>query len=204
MFMNYINEMIETAEQADLFAELAEIYCEMDKEYDRSAASAGFSCTGCSESCCETRFYHFTWSEYLYLLKGLKGLESDALDLMVDRAKFVADFYRKGSQIEVPRIMCPVNEEGLCRLYDYRPMICRLHGVSHEFSMGGQKRTGPGCGLFDTVSEGKSIIPLDRTPYYSRMSLLEKKAREVLGQTGKIKMTVADMIASVFAEKQVI
>jgi len=28
MFMNYINEMIETAEQADLFAELAEITCQ--------------------------------------------------------------------------------------------------------------------------------------------------------------------------------
>jgi len=205
MVMNNIFEMMEVAEKSGLFDEIAGIYSDMNKEYEKSAASAGFSCRGCSESCCETRFYHFTWSEYLYLLKGLvkglNGLEPDSFTLMGDRAKFVADFYRKGRHIDVPRIMCPVNEDGLCRLYDFRPMICRLHGVSHEFSMGGQKKTGPGCELFDTSAKGKMILPLDRTPFYSRMSMLEKKAREVLGQPGKIKMTVADMIESVFAEK---
>lgn len=204
MVMNNIFEMVETAEKAGLFTELADIFSDMDMEYEKTAASAEFSCRGCSESCCETRFYHFTWSEYLYLLKGLlKGLGSDpdAFALMGDRAKFVADFYRKGRLIDVPRIMCPVNEDGLCRLYDFRPMICRLHGVGHEFSMGGQKKTGSGCALFDAASNGKNILPMDRTSFYSRMSMLEKKAREVLGQPGKIKITVADMIESVFAEK---
>lgn len=203
--MNNIFEMVETSEKSGLFIELAEIFSDMDMEYEKTAASAGFSCRGCSESCCETRFYHFTWSEYLYLLKGLlKGLngpDPDAFALMGDRAKFVADFYRKGRLIDVPRIMCPVNEDGLCRLYDFRPMICRLHGVGHEFSMGGQKKTGSGCALFDAASNGKNILPMDRTSFYLRMSMLEKKAREVLGQPGKIKMTVADMIESVFAEK---
>lgn len=208
MVMNNIFEMVEIAEKTGLFAELAEIFSDMDMEYEKSAASVGFSCRGCSESCCETRFYHFTWTEYLYLMKGLMngldGVEYDAFALMGDRARFVADYYRKGSQIDVPRIMCPVNEDGLCRLYDFRPMICRLHGVVHEFSMGGQKKEGPGCALFDAAANGKNIQPLDRTPFYSRMSMLEKKAREVLGQPGKIKMTVADMVESAFAEKRVI
>lgn len=198
-----IFEMMETAANAGVFSEIADIFADMDSMYEKSAASAGFSCRGCSESCCETRFYHFTWAEYLFLLSGLDGLDSEVSALMGDRAKFVANFYRKGSQIEIPRIMCPVNEEGLCRLYSFRPMICRLHGVAHEFSMGGQKKEGPGCALFDSCSEGKTIFPLDRTPFYSRLSILEKKTREILGQPGKVKMTVADMIESVFAEKQV-
>lgn len=201
---NDLIEMLETAENAGIFDKLGEIFSDMDKAYEASAASAGFSCRGCAESCCETRFYHFTWAEYLYLLKGLDGLDDDKSIQIGDRAKFVADFYRKGSQIEIPRIMCPVNEDGLCALYEFRPMICRLHGVAHEFSMGEQKKEGPGCQLFDEASEGKGLKLLDRTPFYINLSMLEKQTREVLGQPGKIKMTVAEMIESVFKEKQVI
>lgn len=196
--------MLQIAKNAGIFDELAEIFSDMDKAYEDSASSAGFSCTGCSESCCETRFYHFTWAEYLYLVNGLDSLDFEKSTIMGDRAKYVADFYRKGSQIEIPKIMCPVNENGLCVLYHFRPMICRLHGIAHEFSMAGEKRKGPGCALFDESSKGRDILVMDRTPFYSRMSMLEKRTREVLGQPGKIKMTVADMIASVFAEKKVL
>lgn len=197
--MNVI-DMIQIAENAGIFDDLAAVFSDMDRAYEESASSAGFSCTGCAESCCETRFYHFTWVEYLYLLKGLDGLDPDKSSLVGDRAKYVADFYRKGNQIEVPRIMCPVNEDGLCSLYLYRPMICRLHGIAHEFTMAGGKKTGPGCALFDESAKGRDIKVMDRTPFYTRLSMLEKRTRDILDQPGKIRMTVADMIASVFAE----
>jgi hypothetical protein len=93
--------------------------------------------------------------------------------------------------------MCPVNRDGLCTLYDYRPMICRLHGLPHMLLQpGGKAICGPGCGQFDRQCSHKSCSPLDRTPLYLSMARLERELRQAAGVSGKIKMTVAQMIAN--------
>ncbi len=191
--------MIEIAEKNGIFDNLSKIFNDMDSAYDKSASESGFSCNGCDESCCKTRFHHFAWSEYLYFLKGLESVASDRIQIE-DRARFVADIYNMTRQTEPPGIMCPVNRDGLCMVYGFRPMICRLHGIAHEFRLpSGEIRQGTGCAVFDRVSEGKFSYAMDRTPFYSRLAALEKSTREILGQPGKIKMTVADMIVSICA-----
>ena len=98
---------------------------------------------------------------------------------------------------EQVRVMCPLNEKGLCGLYQYRPMICRLHGIPTEIKRpGGVPARGPGCGDFDRQCGHKQYILFDRTPFYMEMAGNEKEIRGRLGFTEKIKMTVARMIVS--------
>jgi hypothetical protein len=76
-------------------------------------------------------------------------------------------------------------------------MICRLHGLPHELTMpGGAVKKGEGCGEFNALCGCKEYLRFDRTPFYSEMAGLEKKFRETLGLSGRIKMTVAGIISS--------
>lgn len=97
--------------------------------------------------------------------------------------------------------MCPLNFDGLCVLYPYRPMICRLHGIPHELQPPGQgKILNVGCRDFEKRNSTRMHVPFDRTPFYTKMAGLEKEFRQQAGTTQKIKMTVSQMIVS-FAEK---
>jgi len=95
------------------------------------------------------------------------------------------------------RHMCPLNDAGLCVLYDYRPMICRLHGIPHELSPPGQAKTfGAGCDAFEAQCGHIAYRPFDRTPFYTGLAGLERRFREQTGAAGKFKMTVAGMLIS--------
>ena len=50
---------------------LIEIYAAMDHAYSVIADQLGFVCSGCEENCCRSRFYHYTYLEYFYLLEGV-------------------------------------------------------------------------------------------------------------------------------------
>jgi len=108
------------------------IYADMDRKYQEAADYYGFECTGCEDSCCLTRFYHYTLIEYFYLKKGYhfldngKQTEVKQRSLAVCRKTDEAD--EKGKSVQQ---MCPVNFGGLCALYPYRPMIFRLHCIPH-------------------------------------------------------------------------
>ena len=178
---------------------LGAIYGEMDVGYDRVAKSYGFECKGCAESCCETRFYHHTLIEYLYLIKGFRLLEENHQQQIRQVAASVDEKHRMAeiSRATV-RVMCPLNENGWCTLYDYRPMICRLHGISHELRKPGQKPVyGPGCDLFTQKFGQIPYISFDRTPFYQKMAVLEREFRQASGIVKKIKMTIAQMLLTV-------
>jgi hypothetical protein len=94
------------------------------------------------------------------------------------------------------RLMCPLNSESLCVLYPFRPMICRLHGIPHEFQNGaGQRMQGPGCGTFDQRCSAIQYFKFDRTPFYREMAGLEKEFRQTSGINAKIRMTIAEMLS---------
>ena len=100
---------------------------------------------------------------------------------------------KKGESI---RVMCPLNSEGMCLLYTHRPMICRLHGISHELRRPGRDiGFSPGCGEFSEFTIGKDYFTFDRTPFYIKMAGLEKEVNETFGPRDKIKLTVAQMIS---------
>jgi hypothetical protein len=175
---------------------LENIFAGMDRSYDKAAAHYGFQCSGCENNCCLTRFYHHTYLEYLFIRKGFGRLDlSEKLAIQaraeaVCRQTELSD--RQGMSVQ---LMCPLNRDGLCTLYHYRPMICRLHGIPHELQKPGQPVAyGPGCGAFDERCSDKPYFKFDRTPFYRQMAGLERELRQAAGLTGRIKLTIAEMV----------
>jgi Fe-S-cluster containining protein len=176
---------------------LADLFSRMEKAYETVAAAYGFECAGCEDNCCLTLFYHHTLLEYLYLYRGyaqLPAAERARLQhaaAQVNQALEQADKKRKAV-----RSMCPLNREGRCTLYRYRPMICRLHGIPNEMRRSGHAPArGAGCGDFDRQCGDRPYIPFDRTPLYAEMARAEQTLREAVGFREKIRLTVAQMIA---------
>jgi Fe-S-cluster containining protein len=175
---------------------LKKIYAAMDNAYRRAAENYRFNCEGCSDNCCQSRFYHHTLIEHVYILEGLRTLDIQKQSEVKLRARSVVDQASEGEPgKETMRLMCPLNFNELCILYPYRPMICRLHGIPHELKKPGQGRQfGPGCATFDQRCGHKSYFSFDRTPFYRELAMLEQAVRQSLGYERKIRMTVAEML----------
>ncbi len=171
---------------------ISALFRKMDEGYAAAAEHYGFVCAGCTESCCQTRFYHHTLIEYMYLHAGLKTLETEDRRIIRDRALNAVSCT---DNQPADHVMCPLNQDGRCRLYDYRPMICRLHGLPHELHhpVRGICRS-PGCHEFEAYHAGKPYVPFDRTPLYRQLAELETSFRQKTGSCEKIKMTITEMI----------
>ncbi len=178
------------------FDELVRIYEEMDRQYRAAAAQYGFVCSGCTDNCCLTRFYHHTHIESLFLIRAFCRLDSNARIDILQRAEAVEKQALKADSDAQPlRVMCPLNANDRCRLYEYRPMICRLHGIPHEFRPPGQKTVyGPGCAEFFRQCDAQSYVRFDRTPFYARLADLEQRFKQTAGRHEKFKKTVAGII----------
>lgn len=177
---------------------LALTFASMDKAYQEAADYYHFHCSGCENSCCFTRFYHHTILEYFFVLEGYKRLGRQQQVEIEQRARDVcrktngAD--KKGAPV---RLMCPLNVDGSCMTYDFRPMICRLHGIPHELhESDGRVMKGRGCDIFYQQCAQKAPFTFDRTPFYVNMAKLEKELRQTVGVPNKMKMTIAQMIVS--------
>ena len=178
------------------------IFRAIDSIYNAALDHYGFSCEGCADNCCVTRFSHHTLIEELYLAEGVKTLDDDRKRAVVARAGEVAKSH--AATDDDPRVMCPLNEDGLCILYEHRPMICRIHGVPYEMHKRDMSvEYGVGCHRFmdEKVTEGLKYFPLNRTMFYVEMARLEKEVRERLGFTGNYSKTTAEMILSILGGK---
>ena len=177
------------------FSNLVLLYKKMDSAWNETAQKYGFTCNGCSDNCCETLFFHHTHIEKAYLCQGFKSLTSTRRKEIKKKARQVIQTISTAKENKGPlRIMCPVNKKGRCTLYRFRPMICRLHGIPHEFKRpGGSIIRGQGClageSLFSTQNH-----PFDRTPFYQEMSLLEMQYCKTHGKSTRIKQTIAQML----------
>jgi len=171
-------------------------YARMDQHYKEAAEHYGFGCAGCDENCCQTRFYHHTFLEYLYLKMGYDRLGDDKRKVIAERSLTVVRKTRVIEERRMPvRLMCPLNFEGACSLYPYRPMICRLHGIPHELRKpGGEIMKSPGCDEFTNRFGEKHYCRFDRTPFYLKLAEMEKNLRQTTGITGRFKMTIAQML----------
>lgn len=182
-----------------LLTRLEELYAEMDYAYEHTAIQYGFECTGCTDNCCLTRFYHYTYIEYIYLRRGFAELaRSRQAEIRSRAGKYVESLEQMESQSAYSpfRMMCPLNESGLCILYSRRPMICRLHGLPHEFMPPGRSKRvfGQGCHKFSEKLGHLPYFPFDRTQFYMQMSALESELKKILGLSGKSRKTVAHML----------
>jgi hypothetical protein len=168
----------------------------MDEAYAKAAEHYGFHCDGCDDSCCRTRFYHHTHLEYLYLCTGFERLGAERrteIRRIADRyCRALADAEKQNVALQR---MCPLNFEGRCSLYAYRPMICRLHGIPHSLRLPGRGPVyGTGCEAFQRRCGQPSDIVFDRTPHYLQLAELESEFMRAFGLNRRIKMTVAAMI----------
>jgi Fe-S-cluster containining protein len=192
-------EKIRSSEKiAPFMKRLEALYRKMDEQYSKTANHYGFNCGGCEDNCCFTRFYHHTFVEYLYMLTGFEMLGEGNRAEIRKKAALVCSQTTELENSGMPvRLLCPLNYQGLCALYLYRPMICRLHGIPHELVIPGRdKISGPGCGEFISRCGDKEYEPFDRTSIYAEMASLEKDFKTLFGISGKIKLTVAGMITS--------
>ncbi len=187
---------ISTSDLSPFLAEFKALNQQIDQAYGRAAEESGFTCTGCMDSCCETRFYHHTYLEYYHLREGLHSLPVEQINEIIRRAGEVCrQAALSDRENTVYRLMCPLNSKGLCRLYAYRPIICRMHGIAHELRRpDGVRIKGTGCHLFEKSRPEKTTTLFDRTPFYRQMAELEKKLRESYEFKHRIKMTIAEMI----------
>lgn len=196
------NEMVDKF--PEYFERLQKVYAAMDEAYNAVAEKYGFTCDQCPDNCCLTRFYNLTYVEYYYLLAGVKQLSLERQRQIRENARNVVD--RVGADDaagRTPRHMCPLNVEGRCGLHTHRLIICRLHGVPHELRYpDGRVSYGEGCPVFSRRFGDQDYIPFDRTPFYRQMSSLEQEFRQSAGITGKIKMTIAQMIVAGLKDEQ--
>ena len=179
-----------------LLDRLEEIYAHMDEKYNQAAEYYDFTCNGCRDNCCLTRFYHHTLLEYLYIRKGFSKLGTNIRPDVKKKALNVLRLTAEADQNKkTARVMCPLNLDGLCLIYHFRPMICRLHGIPHELNRPGRGIIcSPGCDEFTKLYGSKKYCKFDRTPFYIKMAGLEKELKESVGIAHKIKMTIAEMI----------
>ncbi len=192
--------MILTLDQ-HLLERIESLYAEMERSYDSVAASIGHTCTGCPDNCCDSYFLHFTYIEWSYLWHGMNRLEPEKQHHIISRAR---NYEERCEQLlargERPRIMCPLNEDGRCILYDHRLMVCRTHGVPAQMTRpDGRKLTFPGCFRCQELverhrSEHVSAV-MERTPLLQQLVALEQRLLE--GKKGlmpKVRMTIAGML----------
>jgi Fe-S-cluster containining protein len=185
-----------TRDGLDLLNHQKQLYAQMDQAYDSAAAHYRFACSGCDENCCQTRFYHHTIIEYSYLYWGMQQMEPvQQADIRARAAACAHRDTQDDSSHFIQKPWCPLNDQGMCQLYAFRPMICRLHGLPHELTPPGKRRAnGPGCNAFIRQCGHRSYFPLDRTPLYRRLAEIEMAVRQYLAFRSKIRLTIAQMI----------
>ncbi len=178
------------------FKQLAGLYHNMDNTWNQVAAKHHFQCNGCRDNCCLSLFFHHTHIERAYLLYGFNTLTKDAQQAILKKAKhyYTATFDSGGIAVsKSKKIPCPLLMDGRCGLYQFRPMICRMHGLPHELHRPGfGPLKGPGCDAGNF--EGNKDLRFDRTPFYREMAGIEMKFRTKTGLKGKIKQTIAEIL----------
>jgi Fe-S-cluster containining protein len=181
-----------------LFEKLSQLYSQMEEAYNHTAAKIGLSCSRCPDNCCTSYFHHHTYIEWAYVWEGMRSRSEENQREFINRA----ESYVRQSQVLTaqglkPNIMCPLNDQGLCQLYEYRLMICRLHGVPNRFVRpDGKEMNFPGCFRCQELCSHLEKVPVvDRTNLYRELACLEMA---FLGQRVKtlarVNLTLADML----------
>jgi len=103
---------------------------------------------GCS-LCCQAGYYPITNLEYEFLKIGFNTLEKDMQDIIRQRvfaiSKESKNFIQNGNNQNNFSYECPLLFNNLCSLYEYRPLICRIHGLITFSLKGGKNYNLPGC-----------------------------------------------------------
>lgn len=184
---------------AQAFRKLAALYADMQAAYETHARNLELTCNNCPQNCCTSFFQHHTRIEWAYLMHGLHLLPDHQRAAYEQRAAdYVRDAQDALNRGEKPHIMCPLNDNGRCGLYDHRLMICRLHGVPNVLRYpNGRVINFPGCFRSQELCASMESIPvLDRTPLYTRLMELEIHyvGPQRIRTLPRVDLTLAEMI----------
>jgi hypothetical protein len=184
--------------ESTLFTKLSLLYSEMEGAYNRAAGKIGLSCRGCPDNCCTSHFQHHTYIEWAYLWNGIRSRPDEKQREFINRA---GEYVRRSrillAQGLRPRIMCPLNDDGLCQLYEYRSMICRMHGVPNSFVRpDGKQMSFPGCFRCQELYSHLEEVPvLDRTDFYRNLASLEMAfVGPKIKTLPRVSLTLAEML----------
>ncbi len=190
------NQFMLTGEQ--LIPRLAELYDTIDSTYKAVIDQAGFSCAGCDGvKCCTVDLVLHTSIEMLYLRRGFNTLESPIRAEIAQRSDQIVRYKRQNSVGEEYRsAVCAANFDGLCSLYQHRPMICRLAGIPHIiFRPDGRAIESGGCTRYEQdVRPGCPDLQVDRTPFYRKLAQMEMEMIEARGSRTSAR-TVAEVLS---------
>ncbi len=181
--------------------ELEAIYEKLQQEYEKVAGILNFSCSGCPDNCCDSYFLHHTYAEWAHLWQGIRQLEPKRQQTLIARAKSYLEQCERDLAVgQRPQIMCPLNEEGLCALYEHRLLVCRTHGVPATMTRpDGQILRFPGCfrcqDIVDVQYDQEQPPHVERTVLLRKLALLENELLENKRHLmPKVKITIAEML----------
>ncbi len=187
----------------ELIPRLEELYYQMDDAYRGIADEIGFSCRGCDGvKCCTVDVTLHTFVEMFYLRRGFNSLDTSRQLEILGRSREIVkakdedplgDSYRNA--------VCALNFEGMCSLYEHRPMICRLAGIPHFMKRpDGKSLESVGCTTYthDILPKYPKIM-LDRTEFYHRMARIEIEVVRALGKRTRSR-TIAETVGRDYPE----
>lgn len=105
---------------------------------------------GCS-ICCSNGNYPISELEYLYLKKGIElNYSKEDIELLHKKVwkiyKARQKFMKHNSNIHEFLYVCPFLKNDLCSVYEYRPLICRAHGLISKDSINPETKSNlPYC-----------------------------------------------------------
>ena len=172
--------------QDELIRAVADLYRRMDRAYALAAREARFSCEGCHEKpCCEVDLLLHSFVEKLYLRLGFLRLDVSVRSRILDRCGSLLKARRENHDTTSSRsVLCALHFDGLCSLYSYRPMICRLAGIPHFLVRpDGKALTGNGCPRYEhEIRELHPNLRMDRTGFYREMASIESEIVRSMGR----------------------
>jgi len=185
----------------ELLGQLQGIYEALERDYDSVATQLGFSCKGCPDNCCDSYFLHHTYAEWAFLRLGFSRLGPRKQNEILQRSRaYIRQCEAVKKSGKRPQIMCPLNESGLCVLYEHRLLVCRTHGVPATLTRpDGQRLNFPGCFRCQELVQGKygKAPPpyVERTPLLRKLVLLEDELLDNhRSLMPKVKITIAEML----------
>ncbi len=125
-----------------LMKQYESLCAEVEREFARNRALYGdrMKCgPGCSE-CCH-QLFQITEIEASVISRGVKRLDASLKRRMEERARPYLEKRRQLTAVSgepeawgnLPpmgtRLACPALEDGVCRIYEFRPLICRKFGM---------------------------------------------------------------------------
>jgi Fe-S-cluster containining protein len=123
-------------------SQFLEIAAEWESEFARNKKEYGerIHCRrGCTDCC--SQMFQITEIEAAYISQAMKRLPPNERENLRERARqYEAQRQRILTTRNVPdawgslpppglRLACPALEDGACRIYEYRPLICRKYGI---------------------------------------------------------------------------